>query len=403
LAPGSYNVFASWTANRNRATNAPFTISGGAQPITTQENQEVSPNDEQDPQSGVWFEHLASVSVSSGTLTVTLTDNANEYVIADAVWVRTADSASIAIIDEEDAGHRLEGSGWGEGSVVGAYEGDYRWNKKGDGSDKSIWTFSELPSGSYDVFASWTANFNRATNAPFTISGGAQPITTRENQEVSPNDEQDPQSGVWFEHLASVSVSSGTLTVTLSDDANEYVIADAVWVRSALPLLAAGGEVLSARNAAPLAEANLQPIIDEALSRWAQFDLPGELVSRLEHTEFVVADLPGSNLGLAFSDKIYIDCDAAGYGWFIDSTPDEDEEFVALPRRRDLLSIDPRAVDRIDLLTVVSHELGHIAGLVDLDSSTHSLMGGELGTGVRRVVRQLEIDAVFASNDWDAE
>jgi uncharacterized delta-60 repeat protein len=53
--------------------------------------------------------------------------------------------------------------------------------------------------------------------------------------------------------------------------------------------------------------------------------------------------------------------------------------------KSELLAIDARAVDRIDLLTVVEHELGHIAGLKDLDALTDDLMSGVLGAGARRV------------------
>ena len=52
--------------------------------------------------------------------------------------------------------------------------------------------------------------------------------------------------------------------------------------------------------------------------------------------------------------------------------------------RQQLQAVDPRAVDRIDLLTVVEHELGHIAGLDDLDALADDLMSGVLGVGVRR-------------------
>ena len=50
-----------------------------------------------------------------------------------------------------------------------------------------------------------------------------------------------------------------------------------------------------------------------------------------------------------------------------------------------LTAIDPRAVDRIDLLTVVEHELGHVLGLDDLDASLDALMSAKLGSGVRRL------------------
>ena len=67
-----------------------------------------------------------------------------------------------------------------------------------------------------------------------------------------------------------------------------------------------------------------------------------------------------------------------------------------------LRATDPRAVDRVDLLTVVEHELGHIAGLDDLDASIAGLMHGQLATGVRRTVGTKEIDAVLAAEDpWN--
>ena len=59
-------------------------------------------------------------------------------------------------------------------------------------------------------------------------------------------------------------------------------------------------------------------------------------------------------------------------------------------------AIDPRAVDRIDLLTVVEHELGHVAGLGDLDPSLCDLMSSSLSMGIRRQVSVSDVDAVFA-------
>ena len=93
---------------------------------------------------------------------------------------------------------------------------------------------------------------------------------------------------------------------------------------------------------------------------------------------------------------IYIDSNAAGYGWFVDPTPAADEEFTASPSARQLQAVDPRAVDRIDLLTVVEHELGHVVGLSDLASSANNLMSRTLSAGVRR--NATEADAVFADH-----
>ena len=101
-------------------------------------------------------------------------------------------------------------------------------------------------------------------------------------------------------------------------------------------------------------------------------------MTRLADVQFVITDLPDSYLGKAEADAIDIDLDAAGYGWFVDPTPALDEEFAASQ------AVDPRAVDQIDLLTVVEHELGHIAGLEDLDALADNVMSGVLGVGVRR-------------------
>ena len=50
----------------------------------------------------------------------------------------------------------------------------------------------------------------------------------------------------------------------------------------------------------------------------------------LKSVQFTIADLPGSELGLAREGAITIDnADAAGHGWFVDPTPATDEEFAS--------------------------------------------------------------------------
>jgi hypothetical protein len=121
------------------------------------------------------------------------------------------------------------------------------------------------------------------------------------------------------------------------------------------------------------------------------------LIDRLQQVQFVITDLDGPDLGQATSDTIYIDADAVGYGWFVDRTPRKSEEFRPTSGSAQLFAVDRRAVDRIDLLTVVSHELGHIAGLDDLAGSDDGVMNGRLRPGVRRIA---DVDAVFARGEW---
>jgi parallel beta-helix repeat protein len=151
------------------------------------------------------------------------------------------------------------------------------------------------------------------------------------------------------------------------------------WDDTGPGLRAAGGPGAS-EGVAALSGSDLQPIVAQAVADWLSV---GVAVDLLDSIHVVVADLPGSQLGLATLDTIFIDLDAAGHGWFVDPTPEADEEFIPGAAGA-LRAIDPRAVDRIDLLTVVSHELGHAMGLEDADSASETLMGGILQTGVRR-------------------
>jgi hypothetical protein len=111
--------------------------------------------------------------------------------------------------------------------------------------------------------------------------------------------------------------------------------------------------------------------------------------------QFVISDLPGSDLGETEGNRVYLDVNAAGNGWFVDPTPALNEEFAASGSQQQLTAVDSRAVDRIDLLTVVEHELGHVAGLSDTHAQTNDIMDGVLGTGIRR--EPAHADAVLAS------
>jgi hypothetical protein len=150
----------------------------------------------------------------------------------------------------------------------------------------------------------------------------------------------------------------------------------------AAALLAAEGAV-AASDASILTQADLQPIVNEAIARWVAAGLDDATVARLQRVEVTIGDLSGSLLGQAGADRICLDRDAAGHGWFVDLTPARDEEFARSGSSRQLTALDPRAVDRIDLLSVVEHELGHIAGYEDLDAQSDRLMAGVLGSGVR--------------------
>ena len=91
----------------------------------------------------------------------------------------------------------------------------------------ATWTFTELQAGTYRVSATWIRHSNRATDAPYSVLDGANPLgTVLVNQELAPDDFSD--AGAPWEALGEFTIIGSTLTVQLSDAANEYVIADAI-------------------------------------------------------------------------------------------------------------------------------------------------------------------------------
>src|SRR5690606_10283787 len=103
-------------------------------------------------------------------------------------------------------------------------------------------------------------------------------------------------------------------------------------------------------------------------------------LAQLRDTEVRIDDLVGAVLGRLQGDVIVVDRDAAGYGWFIDPTPDTNEEFPVIPDGRLSAPADNPARGMIDLLTVLSHELGHVLGLPDAHKDDE-LMSADLPTG----------------------
>ena len=343
VAPGQYQVAATWTIYANlRATNAPYTVLDGSTSLgTVLVNQAVAPSGFTD-QGGTW-QDLGTFTISSNQLVVQLSNNANNYVIADAVRIQLVGSAPtvqvkdggtlIASGGSDSFGTTTVGTpvtrtftvtnggtqtlnlgafgaipagftlttGFGSTSLaVGAsttfqvtlnatatgspsgtlsfgtsdsnfttysftisgtvqsipttqiiddssshgfaltgpwqfanyegYDGTVQYAAAGSGSSVATWTFTVAP-GQYQVAATWTTYANlRATNAPYTVLDGSTPLSTvLINQSVAPSGFAD-QGGTW-QVLGTYTISSSQLVVQLSNNANNYVIADAIRIQ----------------------------------------------------------------------------------------------------------------------------------------------------------------------------
>ena len=150
------------------------------------------------------------------------------------------------------------------------------------------------------------------------------------------------------------------------------------------PLAAAGGLAANPVSDDPLSRADVAAIADAAIDIWAGAGLSVNDLQLLQATKIRIEDLSGAQLGLAQGNAIVLDVNAAGYGWFIDVTPEEHSEYSIGESDGLVAAGDSAASGRMDLLTVVLHEFGHILGLDDNGSSC-ALMNGQLDIGIRRL------------------
>ena len=97
------------------------------------------------------------------------------------------------------------------------------------------------------------------------------------------------------------------------------------------------------------------------------------------------ADLSGSALGQTTGSTITLDTNAAGYNWFIDTTPTDNSEFLPTSNPNEWVAkAGSAAAGKMDMLSVLLHEYGHALG-IDHSANPNDFMGTTLTAGVRRL------------------
>lgn len=218
---GIYNVYAHWTANSNRATNAPIDVNydGGAQTFT--EDQTVANPTQIGGYAWTLLGTFPFAAGTAGNVTVR-NDNANGNVVADAVMFMNP----IIKDDAGSTGITTVGS-WGSSTFVpGFYGADYLYANPG--SEASVTFTPTIPTtGTYDVYVRWTAYSGRATNAPIDVNYNGGKQTFSEDETVANPTQIGSYTWTLLGNFPFVAGTSGNVTVR-NDGASGIVIADAV-------------------------------------------------------------------------------------------------------------------------------------------------------------------------------
>ena len=142
-------------------------------------NQQFAPGDTTiDGQS---WASLGVFTASSGTLVVGLSDNANGIVDADAIRIQQIQPVSPlpSLLDTAAPSYSEVGSGWQGYCDTSDYGGSFRYCAAGTGENTATWSFAGVsPTTQYQVYATWSAAGNRASDAPYTISDGGTALAT---------------------------------------------------------------------------------------------------------------------------------------------------------------------------------------------------------------------------------
>ncbi len=162
------------------------------------------------------------------------------------------------------------------------------------------------------------------------------------------------------------------------------------------PLLVAASLLNSAAANESLTQSQLAPLVHEALARWESAGATAAQLNVLRAATIEIRDLSHPRtLALAGGSTIVLDTNASGRGWFVDSTPSLDEEFTVPLTTSAARAATGPTVDRVDLLTTILHEYGHLLGLDDHLGST-DLLAESLPLGTRRNLSAVELSHYFA-------
>ncbi|MCC6007963.1 MAG: tandem-95 repeat protein, partial [Rhodobacteraceae bacterium] len=210
----------------------------------------------------------------------------------------------------------------------------------------------------------------------------------------------DPGSGEGLEGIRDYLISTSTGPIDRAAGISQIYFLDNIALAATAdgagePLQAVAGPG-SDRTVAPF---EIQPLLEAAVAAWEETGLLEPVqIAALEMVEVEIAELDGSLLALAQDGVVTLDETAAGHGWFVDPAPHLPVEFLGATVDGHRVALDGPASTGIDLLTVLTHELGHILGLPDVPRAegAERMMTGDILPGIRRIITDHDKQALAA-------
>ena len=251
-------------------------------------------------------------------------------------------------------------------------------------------TVVALPTGIYSVVvaeAGTVKNGILESNEPLKITWAASATTAIASQTITVDSGMitpinGPYSGLYYScPIGTWAAGTHTYIIHATDTRGVLYSTSGTFV--VVSPLMVGASAAPQGSAAMLSDAQLAPIAAEAVQR-LEAQLGNQVETAMAGVQIKVANLSPGMLGETSGKTIWIDDNAAGYGWFVDPTPGDDVEFADAPGTHTLTALPGTAADQhVDLLTTVMHEMGHVLGY---QHAADDLMQAVLPLGARRTL-----------------
>jgi hypothetical protein len=347
LSSGTYELDATWVNSSALSANATYNIYDGSTLLSSVSvNQKSAPSGVTDE--GINWTSLGSFTFSSQVKVMVSNTATDGQVCADAIRVRPAYQPT-EVVKESYPGSWYN-SDWS--TIPSGLYGDALVSNTPNGSKQSqvAWWFPCRP-GQYEVDVTWVSGASYSTNIGFDVYNGLKWLKTATvNEQNAPVGATD--LGVVWQSLGTFTMTGNVLHVsTWNSPTDGAICVDGVRI---VPVGTTTNGVEQPASAAMAVVAT--PL--------ATAPVP------LESNGWFIEPL------LAASEKL---TPAAG----LSQCSFNETGSVSLGPDQ-LKAIDPQAVDKIDLPSVVGQE-ANLLGLGDLDASLDALMSDQLGAGVRRL------------------